>query len=126
MDNYEKEMQKEKAYLEKTLAFIRKELEAGSETLSNRKDKLIAARRDMWENTAHSTRDFTKLTEINQHLMEINNQTTGYKNLMKQIEKYERILGTPYFGRFDFLEDGEASEEKNIYRPLQCNRSQNP
>lgn len=112
MDNYEKEMQKEKAYLEKTLAFIRKELEAGSETLSNRKDKLIAARRDMWENTAHSTRDFTKLTEINQHLMEINNQTTGYKNLMKQIEKYERILGTPYFGRFDFLEDGEASEEK--------------
>lgn len=112
MDNYQQEMRKEKAYLEKTLAFIRKELKSGNETLSNRKDRLIAARRDMWENTAHSTSDFTKLTEVNQHLMEINNQTSGYKNMKRQIEKYERILGSPYFGRFDFMEDGEVSEEK--------------
>jgi DNA helicase-2/ATP-dependent DNA helicase PcrA len=112
MDNYDLDFQEEVGHLEKTLSFIKKQLEIDSELLSDRKNKLISSRRDMWENTAHSSRDFTKLTEANQYLSELNNQNMAYKNLKKQIDRFHQIIGSPYFGRFDFLEKGMESEDK--------------
>lgn len=112
MDNYQQNLQEEKDYLEKTVTFIRSELETGAEELSDRKRNLIASRKDMWENTVHFTDDFDKLTEINQYLSEVNNQTANYTNNLKRVEKYRRMLGSPYFGRFDFTEDSCNNREK--------------
>ncbi len=112
MDSYQRDMKEEKIYLEKTLNFIKKALDSEIEKSYDKRDRLIASRKDMWENTSHSASDFTKLTEMNQYLPEINNRTADYENLMRHIEKYKRILGSPYFGRFDFLEDGMEAREK--------------
>lgn len=119
MDNYAANLQEEIAYLDKTVEFIRRELDARSEDLSDKKRKLIASRKDMWENTVHFTDDFTRLTEINQYLSEVNSQTANYSNTLKRIENYRKMIGSPYFGRFDFTEEGYDNSEK-IYIGL-CN-----
>lgn len=66
----------------------------------------------MWNNTAHSSQDFTKLTEMNQYLSEVNSQTANYLLTSKRIKRYQKMLAAPYFGRFDFLEAGSQDKEK--------------
>lgn len=112
MESYKNNHQEELKYLEETLAFIRSEMEKGIGALADRKGRLIAARKDMWEDTVHFTNDFNKLTEMNQYLTEVNNQTANYGNTVKTIEKYKKLIQSPYFGRFDFVENGSGEREK--------------
>ena len=114
MAEYEQNMETELVYLNKTLSFIRRELDKEVENLFNRKNKLIASRKEMYEDTVHFSNDFERLTEINQYLADLNIQTLNYESTLKQIEKYKRTLSSPYFGRFDFREEG-STERENIY-----------
>lgn len=115
MDNFQQNLQEEKSYLKKTVNLIRRELKTKAEYLSASKRELIAARKDMWENTAHSANDFTKLTEMNQYLSEVNTQTAIHMKSWERTEKYKRMVDTPYFGRFDFIEDYDGSSREKIY-----------
>lgn len=118
MNDYQKNLQEETTYLKDTLAFIERELKTQTERLASKKRKLIDSRRDMWENTVHFSNDFARLTEMNQHLSELNNQTANYNNNLKRLRNYEKVVSSPYFGRFDFAEDGFTEREK-IYIGLQ-------
>jgi DNA helicase-2/ATP-dependent DNA helicase PcrA len=107
----------EEVYLEKTLTFIREELTALLQnTLSHRQD-LIEARRDMIENTTPFSSDFERLTEIVQFLSEVNSQTVGYTNIAQYAARYKKLIDSPYFGRFDFIEDDFGLKEKIYIGP---------
>ncbi|HEX9062295.1 MAG TPA: ATP-dependent DNA helicase, partial [Clostridia bacterium] len=112
MSNYEQNLQEETEYLEKTLSFISNELHRQNNLLSDRKASLRSSSKDMWENSVHFSNDFDKLTEVNQYLSEVTMHTASYKSTETQIAKYKRVLGSPYFGRFDFVEEGFNGEEK--------------
>lgn len=112
MGNYQKSLEEEKANLAQTLSVIHDLLNTGAEVLTERKRKLIASRKDMWENTVHFTNDFAKLTEVNQHLMELNTQTASYMNNLAKSRKLQKVVDSPYFGRFDFIEKGCQNTEK--------------
>lgn len=112
MEDYKQTFKEERAYLDNTLKFIHSELERAALDLADQKLSLIAARKDMWENTAHSARDFTKVTELIQYQTEINNQALSYITIAKELDKYRRIEGTPYFGRFDLIEENSGIREK--------------
>lgn len=112
MDDYQQNLREEMAYLEQTLAVITRELGMETAALTDKKSKLIALRKDMWENTVHFSNDFDRLPEINHYLSEVNNQTANYGSTKKQIQRYRAMLGVPYFGRFDFAEDGSCHREK--------------
>jgi len=116
MKDYPEELQEEINYLDKTVRLLQYKLDSEAENLSERKRKLVAMRKDMWENTSHSAYDFTKQADMNQYLFEINQQTEGYTNSAQRAEKYKRMLATPYFGRFDFKEEG--FEREKIYLGL--------
>ncbi len=104
--------QEEKAYLEDTMAFIKKELDALiDEALEHRKD-LVEARKDMVENTTPFSSDFERLTEMVQSLSEVNSQTVGYTNIAQFVKRYKKLLDSPYFARFDFIEDGFGIKER--------------
>jgi len=66
----------------------------------------------MWENTVHFTNDFDRLLEINQYLTEVNNQTVNYLSDSRRVKRYQKMVDSPYFGRFDFLEEGFKETEK--------------
>ncbi len=106
------ERQEEESYLAKTLTFLHQELKILAEDILQQRQGLVEARRDMWENTDHSTRDFDKLIEIVQFLNEVNSQTVGYTNVANIADRYKRLIDSPYFGRFDFNEDGFDLKEK--------------
>lgn len=114
MASYHENLKEEEAYLEKTIALIRKELELEKENLWSRKYGLVAARREMWEESVHFSNDFEKMADVNQHLAEVANQTGTYRNTRQRVDKYERMLGSPYFGRFDFVET-DSDETEKIY-----------
>lgn len=112
MDNYQENLAEEKSYLKKTLILIRNILAEDAEALTNKRRKLIEARKDMWENTVHFSNDFDRLTEINQYLSELNNQTANYGSALQKTKLYKRMIDSPYFGRFDLAEDNTTTREK--------------
>lgn len=110
--DYKENLTEELEYLEKTINFLEAELSKQVELLASRKNKLIESRRDMWEETVHFSNDFDRLVDSNQYLIDEKIQTTIYNNTLNTIAKYERLLKSPYFGRFDFDEDNCDDIEK--------------
>ena len=99
-------------YLKDIIDLLKYKLEMETEKLHEQKSDLIAARREMWENTTHSSADFDKLSDLNQYLSALNSQTFSYTELEKRIAKYEKMIDSPYFSRIDFTEDGYDDTEK--------------
>lgn len=110
--SYQRQLQEERDYLEKTLTFLKNEIDIKIKALSEQKSDLKALRKDMWENTVHFSNDFARLTEITQYLTELDSQSANYGNIFRRLGKYRKMLASPYFGRFDFLEDGLPDNEK--------------
>lgn len=110
--SYGEQLKQEKTYLDRTIQVLDKELKNIKDSLNDRKSELIATRRDMWENSVHFSSDFMRLTEMNQHLSEVNSQTASYMNTSKRVARYNRMKDNPYFGRFDFKESGYDDIEK--------------
>lgn len=113
MSEYMDNQQLEVDYLQETVSVIKNKIEDEENKLVKRKKDLIDARREMYENTAHSSNDFDKLTEMVQHLSPIEVQTYDYVAAEQRLEKYKRLLSCPYFARIDFAEEGY--EEESIY-----------
>ena len=105
-------MEEEKSYLANTIELLQHLIETETDNLTGRKRELISSRKDMWDNSAHFADDFDKLIEMNQHLQSVQSRTSDYESTRKSIERYKKMLDTPYFGRLDFIETGEEENEK--------------
>ncbi len=112
MDINNQDYMEEEEYLERTIRYVEQELDNELLLLDGKKLDLIKLRKEMWENTSHNAQDFAKLTEVNQYLAILESQTASYDGTLKQIEKYKRVLSSPYFGRFDFSEEDSEQYEK--------------
>ncbi|HBV97608.1 MAG: ATP-dependent DNA helicase [Peptococcaceae bacterium BICA1-7] len=112
MGSYQQNHREESDYLERVTSFIKSELDRKTTELVERKGRLVDIRRDMYENTVHFSNDFDRLTEANQYLSEVNYQTAYYNGSLKEVERQQKMLDSPYFGRFDFIEDGLPVSDK--------------
>lgn len=112
LSEYRDRFIEESNYLDNTVNLIQNKLNYESTRLTNKKSELIQSRRDMWENTTHSSNDFDKLTEANQYLSALQNQTLSYSDSAKLVARYEKMIDSPYFARIDFIEDGYDDTEK--------------
>lgn len=112
MTEYNDKYIEELNYLEEIIDLLKYKLDIETEKLADQKVDLIAARREMWENTTHSSSDFDKLSDLNQYLSALQSQTFSYTELEKRIAKYEKMIDTPYFSRIDFTEEGYDDTEK--------------
>lgn len=125
MDSYQENHQEEIEYLRQTLAFIGEEVEKEEENLEEKKSDLIAAKKDMYENTVHISSDFESLVDINLHLMQVNNHISSYDT--RRIKNLKKMINSPYFGRFDFIEKGFNEKEKiyiGLYNLMDRNTGQ--
>lgn len=112
MSDYQTEFAEEIAYLEKTLSFIKQEIDQETAMVQERKETLLAARKDMMDNTVNFSDDFEKLADWNQYNNEVNNQTAYYMSAVKRLDNFRKMVDTPYFGRFDFAEAERPGLEK--------------
>lgn len=112
MAEYNEKYMEEVNYLEEIIDLLKYKLDIETEKLAEQKADLISARKEMWENTTHSSSDFDKLSDLNQYLSALNSQTFSYTELEKRIAKYEKMIDSPYFARIDFTEEGYVDTEK--------------
>lgn len=110
--SFNENQKEESMYLEKTLSVIKSELDKEKQSLDLKLNKVVASRREMWEESAHSAEDLDAIPEMVQYLNEANTETRIYTSAEKRIDRYERMLKSPYFGRFDFAEEGFEEVEK--------------
>ena len=112
MNNFNENQQEELRYLEKTLSVIKNELQKEKEELNSKLRRVITSGREMWEESAHASEDFDKIQEMTHYLFEANTQSRDYTSTERHIERYNRMIKSPYFGRFDFEEKGFSDVEK--------------
>lgn len=112
MQNYEQELEHEVAYFEKTIALVKAHLKKKIETSEQSRGNLLSSRKEMWDDTAHSSDDFDSVVELSQYLQELNMRTASYLAETSEIQKLKKIQDSPYFARVDFSESGEDETEK--------------
>ncbi len=112
MSDYKDNFIEETIYLNEIICLLEYKINLEKSKLEDKKAELIASRRDMWENTTHSSTDFDKLSDANQYLSALQGQTLSYVDSSKLINKYERMLNNPYFARIDFTEEYYDDTEK--------------
>lgn len=120
VDDYQAELR----YLNRTIDFIKNELYRLRQLLMIEKSNLLELRNAVVENAPKVPTNFDNLVEVNPYLMEIKRQTMYYNNTLKELNIFSKMLGSPYFGRFDFVEDGSNEREK-IYIGLHTLRDPN-
>lgn len=111
MGQYEEILEREKAYLKKVTLFLKEQLELSGEHISRQRKSLIELRREMLEEGAKYTDEIDRAAELNQYLTMEAVETSQYQHKLEKIRKYERMIDKPYFGRFDFTEEDEYTEE---------------
>ncbi|MDT8719265.1 AAA family ATPase [Clostridium sp. 19966] len=112
MDDFKSNYEEEDIYLGKTLNIIKNNVNKEEDAINPKLSKLLKSARDMWEEGAHSSYEFEKIPEMNQYLQELKSHERDYGSTIKKIDRYNRMLKSPYFGRFDFIERGELEAEK--------------
>lgn len=112
MKDFNENQQEEIMYLEKTLTVIKKALQKGMSSLNGKLTSVISSRKEMWEGSVHFSEDFDRIPEMNHFLSEVTRETRDYTSVEKKIQRYSKMLKSPYFGRFDFIEAGYEDVEK--------------
>ncbi len=105
----------ETTYLQNVISEIRKQLDDGINAAENFKRDAIELQRDMWEEVKCRPTDLSDLdapAQSWQYQADIANQARKYKFSYDMVLRLQKMLSNPYFGRIDFLEDGEDKAEK--------------
>lgn len=105
----------EKTYLERVANEIKIQLNSGINAVSNYKKEAIELQKKMWEEVKCTPTDLFDLeapTTVWQYQASISNQARKYKFSYDMVNRLERMYQSPYFGRIDFVEDGEENAEQ--------------
>jgi len=105
----------EKNHLERVAKEIKIQLNNGNNAVSNYKKEAIDLQKQMWEDVKCNPTDLCDLedvTQIWQYQVAISNQARKYKFSYDKANHLERMYRSPYFGRIDFVEDGEENAEQ--------------
>lgn len=105
----------EKTNLQRVVNEIKIQIDNGINSVSNYKKEAIELQKQMWEDVRCAPTDLCDLeapTTIWQYQSSLANQARKYKFSHEQVSRLERMYKSPYFGRIDFIEDGEESAEQ--------------
>lgn len=113
MSEYEVLFEEEKKYLERVTDFLEEQIASQGGYVQNQKKTLVNIRKEMWTEGSRYTDELDRMAELNQYITMEAVETSQYKHKLETLKKYKKMLEKPYFGRFDFEEDGE--ERESIY-----------
>lgn len=87
------------------------ELEKEQKLLDNQREELLKERKKMWEECAPVVRDFDDIIDLAFYDEQVRNEHGHYIRRDDGVRQLKYLDKTPYFGRIDFREDGEATED---------------
>jgi DNA helicase II / ATP-dependent DNA helicase PcrA len=72
----------------------------------------LSTQKDMWELSSAAPKTLDKIVEFMSYINQMKVQKRSHEFSRRLVDKYERMKLSPYFGRIDFIQDGEELEEK--------------
>lgn len=105
----------EKAHLEQVANEIKKQLSDEINAASNYRKEAIDTQKRMWQDVGSaptSLSDLDNAAQLWHYQTEISSQARKYRFSYDKIERLKRLYKNPYFGRIDFLEEGEKDAEQ--------------
>ncbi len=108
------ELNKEQRYLDETIQVIYKHLEKENAFLTYLRKDARQHNKEMIEETSHDYSDIDVRAELSQYLQSYQRNETNLKASTNKVEKLNRMLEKPYFGRLDFTEEGYDTEKLYI------------
>ncbi|MGX1263397.1 DNA helicase-2/ATP-dependent DNA helicase PcrA [Rossellomorea marisflavi] len=110
------EYKKEQRRVDHVLEEINGEIEKLKEETSRRKQEVIHTRKHFWDEVKVNTDSFDDYLEtiigLRQEAQALSSSQSSHRHASKRLATLERMKKIPYFGRIDFTEDGNESEEK--------------
>jgi len=100
-------------HLEEICRMLKHEISIKDSEICNYKSEIVAIRKNMWENSKHGfgSNETEAMIEATQYISAMKNEENSYRFSKALLEKYRRLLYSPYFARVDFKEEGEDASE---------------
>jgi DNA helicase-2/ATP-dependent DNA helicase PcrA len=106
----------ESSHLEKTCKRLKAAISKKEKVTDDNKSEIVAIRKSMWENTKHGfgSNETEAMIDATQYINAMKNEENSYRFTKALLDKYNRLLYSPYFARIDFREAGSEAAE-HIY-----------
>ncbi len=104
----------EMEWLEKVLREVKKQLKEKQNSKDNFKKEAIETQRELWENLGAVSVEngMQHIGDFMQFINTMKIQKRNHEFERKLVDKYEKMISSPYFARMDFEEEGEEKAEK--------------
>ena len=115
MEHQEQQLEEER--LAHVIDEIDTQLTQSRDQIARRESEMVAVQRDVFEDGARSggslssADGFESLIELNQSMVTLTNMAVTQDNLAKKISRLEAMRPSPYFGRINFLFNGDKQPE---------------
>lgn len=115
MTNLFQDRQKEETRISYVLKEIDAKIAKANQYSGGIKQEVIHLRKTFWDDVTVNMEDAAEAAEtmasIKQQSEMLSERERTHGQLHKELKKLERLKDTPYFGRVDFLEDGERNTD---------------
>ena len=105
-------LEKELKHLEQVKEHIETQLLEETESRDEQQEGLVQKRREMWEECAHGVNDFDDIVSMNAYDETLREKYGHFMRKEEAVRQLSYLKDTPYFGRIDFLEQGEHLAEE--------------
>ena len=105
-------LQQELTHLEEIKEHIEAQLKEETESRNAQQEGLVQKRREMWEECAHGVNDFDDIVSMNAYDETLREKYGHFIRKEESVRQLSYLKETPYFGRIDFLENGERFAEE--------------
>lgn len=105
-------LEKELQHLEQVKEHIELQLLEETESRDAQQEGLIQKRREMWEECAHGVNDFDDIVSMNAYDETLREKYGHFMRKEETVRQLSYLKDTPYFGRIDFVEQGEDFTEE--------------
>ncbi|GGM33509.1 helicase IV [Paraliobacillus quinghaiensis] len=118
MGEYEEDLAKEQERVNLVVKLIKQKINKISTHVKTIKDRVIDIRKNFWEDVTVNLEEMDDVIETQASLKQqaefLSERERSHGQLSKQLDTLERLKDSPYFGRIDFMEEGEK-EASSIY-----------
>lgn len=108
----------EEKHLQETIAVAEAQLAQARESLQEKEQTIIEAKKDVREHTTHgitslsNSNDFEAIVELSQYMGHIEEIVLDHDEEARRIHCLEKIIESPYFARIDFRFEEEPQAEQ--------------
>ncbi|MDQ0229094.1 RNA polymerase recycling motor HelD [Metabacillus malikii] len=110
------DLKQEQKRVEHVMESIEKEINRLEEETTRRKNEVVHIRKHFWEEVKVNTDTFDDFLEtiigLRQEAQALSVSQSTHRHASKRLATLRRMKEIPYFGRIDFIEEGNSSHEK--------------